>query len=100
MDERFKKGRVMSSGVIVIGTDEVRKRMGEILDCVNLRGDEFMIERKNKPLAVLIPVRKHELMMKFARERLIKEMLNNSSDLTDEEADAIADEIKHLARKE
>jgi len=40
-----------------ISTLEVRQRLGDMLNRVALRHDEFVIERKGKPLAALVPVR-------------------------------------------
>lgn len=82
-----------------IGTKNVREKMGEILDCVNLRGDEFVIERKNKPLAVLIPFNKFQNMENISRQFLLEFLERQSSDLSEEEADALANEAKHNVRK-
>ncbi len=88
-----------STPIIHIGTDDVRKRMGEILDCVNLRGDEFLIERKRKALAVLIPVQKHKVLEKMAREFLSKSLIGENRKLSQKEADQLADEAKHASRE-
>jgi prevent-host-death family protein len=40
-----------------VSTLEVRQRIGDMLNRVALRHDEFIIERKGKPLAALVPVR-------------------------------------------
>jgi hypothetical protein len=88
-----------SNTIIAIGTDDMRKRMGEILDCVNLRGDEFIIERKHYPLAVLIPVQKHKALTMMAR-KLALDMLNHKdSNASQEEVDALTDSAKHHSRK-
>jgi antitoxin (DNA-binding transcriptional repressor) of toxin-antitoxin stability system len=39
---------------------EVRQRIGDLLSRVALRRDEFIIERKGKPLAALMPVERLE----------------------------------------
>ncbi|OQW97786.1 MAG: hypothetical protein BWK77_00920 [Verrucomicrobia bacterium A1] len=49
---------------------DVRKRVGDILNRVALRGDEFLIERKGKPLAVVLPVEKADAIRRAARLRL------------------------------
>ncbi len=83
-----------------IGTDDIRKKMGEILDCVNLRGDEFIIERKRKPIAALVPISKLEAMTKIAKEFVLEQILSGqSSDLSEAEIDALTDEAKHSSRK-
>jgi prevent-host-death family protein len=83
-----------------IGTDIMRKRMGEVLDCVYLRGDEFIIERKNKPMAALISLEKYDALNKFAKEAVIN-MLGQSSNIkiTQDEADLLSNEAKHQVRE-
>src|SRR5450759_1080844 len=56
--------------MIKISTMEVRKRVGDILNRVALRGDEYLVERKGKPLAVVMPVEKAESIRRAARLRL------------------------------
>lgn len=51
-----------------ISTMEVRARLGEILNRVSLRHDEFIIERKGKPIAALVPIERLEAMRELARE--------------------------------
>jgi prevent-host-death family protein len=43
-----------------ISTLEVRQRLGDILNRVALRNDQFIIERKGKPLAAVVPVERGE----------------------------------------
>ncbi len=49
---------------------EARKRLGEILEGVYYRGDEVVIERAGKPMAVVIPARLYESLQK-SREPLL-----------------------------
>jgi antitoxin (DNA-binding transcriptional repressor) of toxin-antitoxin stability system len=82
-----------------IGTDDMRKKMGEILDCVNLRGDEFIIERKNKPIAGLIPMQKMISLQALAKNFLLDFLNENEAlDLSDEEVAKLSDEAKHHVR--
>ena len=39
-----------------VSTMEVRQRIGDLLNRVALRHDEFVLEREGKPLAALVPV--------------------------------------------
>lgn len=98
MKFEFNPQKQFSRSLIHIGTDTIRSRMGEILDCVNLRGDEFLIERKQKPLAVLMPVQKHKLINKIIREFLSQSLAGENKKLSQEDADRIADEGKHYSR--
>lgn len=45
-----------------ISAVEARKRLGEILESVYYRGDEVIIERAGKPMAVVIPSSRYEAM--------------------------------------
>ena len=38
-----------------VSTIDVRQRLGDMLNRVALRNDEFIIERKGTPLAALVP---------------------------------------------
>jgi prevent-host-death family protein len=51
---------------------EARKRLGELLETVYHRGDEVIIERAGKPMAVVIPAAKYEAVMQHSREELRK----------------------------
>jgi prevent-host-death family protein len=54
-----------------ISAVEARKRLGEILDGVYYRGDEVIIERAGKAMAVVIPTSRYEAMER-SRERLFQ----------------------------
>lgn len=49
-----------------ISAVEARKRLGELLEGVYYRGDEVVIERAGKPMAVVIPSARYE---GFQRQR-------------------------------
>jgi prevent-host-death family protein len=78
---------------------EVREKLGDYLNRVALRHDEFIIERKGKPLAAMVPVEKLEAFELLARKRLL-EMLDRQrgSQLSEKEADKLANEAKHWSR--
>lgn len=68
-----------------ISAVEARKRLGEILESVYYRGDEVIIERAGKPMAVVIPSARYEAFQR-QRERfldIIEEM--DERNKTDEE---------------
>jgi prevent-host-death family protein len=52
-----------------VSTMDVRARIGDMLNRVALRHDEFIIERKGRPLAALVPVERLEQMRRFARQQ-------------------------------
>lgn len=57
-----------------VSTIEVRQRIGDMLNRVALRHDEFIIERKGKPLAALVPIERLEQMRRFARRHALDVM--------------------------
>ncbi len=84
---------------------DVRARIGDMLNRVALRHDEFIIERKGKPLAALVPVERLEQMRRFARlhalEFLERQKEGPGDQLSDEEAMGLALEAqrdRHRAR--
>jgi len=83
-----------------ISTLDVRKRLGEILDRVALRNDRFVIERKGKALAAIVPVATLEKLEQLAREHVL-EILDRQrgGGLTDDEAEALAVEVTHQVRR-
>ncbi len=82
-----------------ISTLAVRARLGDLLNRVDLRHDEFIIERKGKPLAALVPVEKLERLQALAR-RLGRELLarQEGSKLGQAKADRLAADAVRWAR--
>ena len=86
-----------------VSTMEVRARIGDMLNRVALRHDEFIIERKGQPLAALVPVERLEQMRRFARQHAL-EFLERQTEgpgeqLSDEEAMDVALEAQRAARR-
>jgi len=54
-----------------ISAVEARKKFGEILESVCYRGDEVVIERAGRPMAVIIPSERYKAMEQ-SRERLFE----------------------------
>lgn len=83
-----------------VSTMDVRARIGDMLNRVALRHDEFIIERKGKPLAALVPVERLEQMRRFARRhaQLFLEQQKGGT-LTDAQAMELALEAQAWARK-
>lgn len=78
-----------------VSTMDVRQRIGDMLNRVALRHDEFIIERKGKPLAALVPIDRLEQMRRFAR-RHAREFMEQQqpSPLTDAQASEVAADAK------
>ena len=82
-----------------VSTIDVRQRIGDLLNRVALRHDEFVIERKGKPLAALVPIERLEQMRRFARRHALEllEKLKQST-ATEEQALDVALEAQRSAR--
>jgi prevent-host-death family protein len=78
---------------------DVRQRIGDMLNRVALRHDEFIIERKGKPLAALVPVERLEQMRRFARRHALEFMdQQQPSALSERQTEELAAEAKRWAR--
>lgn len=82
-----------------VSTLEIRQKLGDILNRVALRHDEFIIERKGKPLAAVVPVEKIEQMRKTARLHLLDILVRQTpTALSDEKAMSLANQAKKKTR--
>ncbi|MEI6169262.1 MAG: type II toxin-antitoxin system prevent-host-death family antitoxin [bacterium] len=84
--------------MITVTTMDVRKHVGDILNRVALRGDEYLVERKGKPMAVLMPVEKAESIRRAAHLRLGDWLSRPNAVKTDAEAMALANEARRETR--
>jgi antitoxin (DNA-binding transcriptional repressor) of toxin-antitoxin stability system len=83
-----------------VSTIDVRQRIGDMLNRIALRHDEFIIERKGKPLAALVPVERLEQMRRFARRHALDFLeQQKGSPLTETQAIEVAREAQRWARK-
>ena len=83
-----------------VSTMDVRQRIGDMLNRVALRHDEFIIERKGKALAALVPVERLEQMQRFARRHALAFMdQQQPGPLTDAQAAALATDATRWARR-
>ena len=81
-----------------VTTMDVRQRLGDLLNRVSLRHDEFIIQRRGRPLAALVPVEVLVQMRRAARLHLSDVLERQTAGLTESRADALADEAKHATR--
>jgi antitoxin (DNA-binding transcriptional repressor) of toxin-antitoxin stability system len=85
---------------VKVSTIDVRQRIGDMLNRVALRNDEFIIQRKGRPLAALVPVGRLEQMRRFARQQALDFLQEQrGGPLTDEKAMNLALEAQRWARK-
>jgi hypothetical protein len=72
-----------------------------MLNRVALRRDEFIIERKGKALAALVPIERLEQMRSFARRQALDFIEEQGAvALTEREASDLALEAQRVARKQ
>jgi len=84
-----------------VSTIDVRQRIGDMLNRVALRHDEFIIERKGKPLAALVPVERLEQIRTFARRHALELMARRKpSLLSNKQATQLALEAQQWARSQ
>jgi prevent-host-death family protein len=89
-----------------ISAVEARKRLGEVLESVYYRGDEVIIERAGKPMAVVIPSRRYEAFEREkqrAKDRLIEmieEVHARNKDLDEKEIERLVEEEIQAVRAE
>ena len=81
-----------------VSTIDLRHNLGEILNRVDLRHEQFVIERKGKKMAAIITIGLFNETQEAAREHVVKFLDNLKSDLSDADAMALANEIKHEVR--
>ncbi len=83
-----------------VSTRDVRQRIGELLNRVALRHDEFIIERKGRALAALVPVERLGQIRRFARRHALRALEGRrGGDLTDGEAMDLAREARKWTRR-
>lgn len=77
---------------------ELRQSLGEVLDRVALLRDEYVIERKGRPMAALVPVELLDQIRRAARLNLLETLERRPSRISQKAADVLADEAKHATR--
>jgi prevent-host-death family protein len=83
-----------------VSTIDVRRRIGDLLDRVSLRHDEFIIERKGKSLAALVSVERLEQMRRFARRHALEFLERQAGGQpSDDEALELGVEAQRWARR-
>lgn len=82
-----------------VSTLEIRQRLGDLLNRVALRQDQFVIERKGKPLAAMVPIERFEQMQQAARIHLLSILDQRSDGISQSQADQLGNEAKHRTRK-
>ena len=82
-----------------VSTAAIRQNIGDMLNRVALRHDEFIIERKGKPMAALVSVERLEQLRRVARQGLLAFLdTQQGGTLSDNAAMKLALEAQRWAR--
>jgi prevent-host-death family protein len=84
-----------------VSTVGLRQRIGDMIDRVALQQDEFVIERRGKPLAALVSIQRLEQMRRYAKRRALEFLRQpRRRTLSDRAAMELAIEAQKWARKQ
>jgi len=81
--------------------EDARKKLGDLVDSARIRGDQYIISKKGKPAAAIVPievVQKHE-ESKRALLRLVEEVHDKNRGRKAEEIESLIDEAVRWARR-
>ena len=81
-----------------ISAGQARRQLGDILDRVALRHDEFIIARRGQPLAAVVPMARLEQLRRVAAGHLLALLERQAAHTSEAEADAAANEATHASR--
>jgi len=79
-----------------ISAGKARQNLGQLLNAVSLRGDDFIIERDGKPLAAVIPLELYQLAY-ASKERFFKSVDALRERVRDVDPAALQTEIDEAA---
>ncbi|OGW43756.1 MAG: hypothetical protein A2Y66_00060 [Nitrospirae bacterium RBG_13_41_22] len=85
----------------IVTIEDARKKLGDLVDGARLRGDQYIISKKGKPAAAIVPieiVQRHE-ESKRVLLRLIEEVHEKNKGKKAEEIESIIDEAVKWARR-
>ena len=85
----------------IVTIEDARKKLGDLVDGARLRGDQYIISKKGKPAAALVPleiVQRHEESKK-ALLWLIEEVHAKNKGKKSEEIEGLIDEAVKWARR-
>ena len=80
---------------------KARQNLGQVMNEVALKGDDYIIERAGKPLVAVIPMEKYQSLQRDWDEFFegLAEMSANVKEQDYELVDKLVDEAVHAARK-
>lgn len=79
---------------------KVRDKLGQLLDEVYYRGDEIVVERAGRAMAVLVPVGRYERYQQDRKERfkILERIKARTKKIPAKKLDAAIDEAVRAAR--
>jgi len=78
-----------------ISAVKARQNLGQVMNEVALRGDEYVVERAGKPLVAIIPMEKYESMRQELDE-FIESLSSMSAHITEKDSDLV-EKLAHEA---
>jgi len=80
---------------------KARQNLGQIMNEVSLLGDDYMIERAGKPLAVIISIDKYQSVQAKREEatRRLNQIWGKMSDVDPDTLEQLVDEAVRKSRK-
>ncbi len=85
----------------IITVEDARKKLGDLVDGARLKGDQYIISKKGKPAAAIVPIEivaKHEESKK-ALLKLIEEVHEKNKGKKSEKIEGLIDEAVKWARR-
>jgi prevent-host-death family protein len=84
-----------------ISAMKVRQNLGQIMNEASLRGDDFIIERAGKPVAVLVSMEKYQIMERDREKarNVLENIRKKMETVAPEKVEKLIDEGVREARK-
>ncbi len=85
-----------------VTTMDLRNKLGEVLDRAYYRHEEFVVERKGRPLAAIVPIEQYE-NWRTRKEHFrasLERVHERFADLSSEEVEQLVDEAVTAVRRE
>lgn len=81
---------------------KARQNLGQVMNEVALRGDDYIIERAGKPLVAIIPIEKYQKLQSDPEDfyGLVQQFQESTRNVESKELDEVIDEAMETARKE
>jgi prevent-host-death family protein len=80
---------------------KARQNLGQVMNEVALKGDDYIIERAGKPLVAVIPIEKYQSLQHEIEEffQALSQMRANLKEKDEKDVDALVDEAVQSYKK-